>query len=285
MKTLDDAVLLAYAQGTLSPAQLTALEQMEQSDPQIAQTLRALRASRLPIGAAFAAQVPDPIPPSLQASINDMIAAASNNQSKDNRNAPAATKLSIADPSRRSWIGSWAMTGGAMVATFAVGTLIPTPWRQSNSTDTSAKALNKPWVSAIAQYQALYVRETIDQPTQELSQSQKVLTDTNASYPLAIFIPDLSSAGYRFKRVQRLGYANKPLLQMVYLGNSGIPAALCVLPVNETDQTVTTQQIEGLSVATWQQGGLAYVLVSDMPREQTLVIANALAKRDFPRLA
>ena len=286
MNPIDDATLLAYAQNTLSIEQRSALEQLAQTDPAVADNLAAMRASRLPIGPAFAAQIQAPLSAHLQDSINAMISA----QPRQLAKARDASRPSSVNQSRRSWLGSWAMAGGAMVATFAVGTLVPTPWRHNGNPAMSvaptpdATLVNRPWVTAIAQYQALYVRETIDQPTQELNQSQKVLTDANAAHPLATFIPDLSAVGYRFKRVQRLGFSDKPLLQMVYLGNTGNPAALCVLPINGPDQSVSTHRIGSLNVAIWQQQGLAFVFASDMPDAQTLAIAQGLYQQQFPKL-
>ena len=292
MNPLDDATLLAYARNTLSAEQLHALEQLAQTDAQVASALAAMRASRLPIKEAFAAQVEPPLPAHLHESIGTLIGSATSQPVNQSRGSVSTSSTSASTNSwTNAWAGSWMFAGAAMVATFAVGTLVPTPWRQPSAvtvattpTKNNVTQTGKPWVTAIAQYQALYVRETIDQQTQELSQSQKILNDVAAVSPAATSIPDLTASGYRFKRVQRLGFANKPLLQMVYLGDRGNPAALCVLPIDEPDQPITTQRIGELNVATWQQGGLAYVFASDMPTEQTLAIAVGLSKQKFPKL-
>ena len=306
MNPLDDATLLAYAQHTLSAEQLIALELLAQSDAHVASALAAMRASRVPIGPAYAAQVQPPLPAHLRESVAALISSVTDqpvteastaqqsllNESRGSvsstwAKARAEVRVKTGPDTRAS---SWVFMVAAMVATFAVGTLVPTPWRQSGEAAlsvaprTNVTPTYKPWVTAIAQYQALYVRETIDQQTQELNQSQKVLSDTFSAHPMATFVPDLTGSGYQFKRVQRLGFANKPLLQMVYLGTSGNPAALCVLPIDEPDQPVTTQRIDGLNIASWQRGGLAYVFASDMPIEQTQAIAVGLLKQQFPKL-
>ena len=292
MKPLDDATLLAYAQQTLSTEQLLALEQLAQTDVHVASALAAMRASRLPIGRAFAAQVQPPLPAQLQKSVEALISAVAGQPVKEASSPePSSVNQSRANAKTNALASSWVFLGAMMVATFAVGTLLPTPWRQSGEVAlptpaqrTAVTPMYKPWVTAIAQYQALYVRETIDQQAQELMQSQKVLTDTISAHAMATFVPDLTASGYQFKRVQRLGFANKPLLQMVYLGNRGNPAALCVLPIDEPDQPITTQRIGELNIASWQRGGLGYVFASDMPIEQTLAIARGLFTQQFPKL-
>jgi anti-sigma factor RsiW len=84
--------------------------------------------------------------------------------------------------------------------------------------------------------------------------------------------------------VQRLGYGHSPLIQMVYLPADGKPVALCALPMKREDSNVETRAIEGMSVATWQRRGLAFVLAAEMPRVQVAQLAQRLAEDGFAKL-
>jgi anti-sigma factor RsiW len=97
-------------------------------------------------------------------------------------------------------------------------------------------------------------------------------------------VPDLRRAGLTFKRVQRLGFGNTPLIQMVFLPASGKPVALCALPVAGSDAPVATAHIEGIGVAHWRRNQLAYVLAADLPAEQLAQLAGGLAAGEFARL-
>ena len=108
---------------------------------------------------------------------------------------------------------------------------------------------------------------------------------------MAVAVPNLLDAGLTFKRIQRiqrLGYGDKPLVQMVYLPSVGKPAALCGLPLatadRATDSPLQVRQIDGLAVASWQKAGMAYVLTADMPKSKAEEIARRIADGAFTTL-
>ncbi|WP_244128333.1 hypothetical protein [Burkholderia gladioli] len=75
-------------------------------------------------------------------------------------------------------------------------------------------------------------------------------------------IPDLRSQGLTFKRVQRLRFHDKPLVQIVYLPEQGKPVALCVLKEAKADAAPSSAQVEGMSVVSWRRGQLGYALIA-----------------------
>jgi hypothetical protein len=97
-------------------------------------------------------------------------------------------------------------------------------------------------------------------------------------------VPDLRDAGLAFRRIQRLGFGDKPLLQMVFLPAAGKPAALCVLPTQDRDMALNVRRLQGLAVAAWQKQGLAYVFVADMTVARARVIAEKLVADQYPAL-
>jgi anti-sigma factor RsiW len=257
----DEAQLRAYVDGELDAATRQQVEVALAHSTVLQAQVDAMRASCLPYRAAFDAQALPLMPQDLQRQVAALVAVAA---------APTAPTAGAV--SRRHAIG-W---GWAAAASFAVGLLVPwRTWRAALATE------DAPWVRAIANYHALYVRETVDQQADAPSRLHELLAGFDEHQRAALYVPDLRAAGLQFKRVQRLGFGGTPLIQMVFLPASGRPAALCILPVPQPDSAPTTQRLEGLSVASWARSGLAYVLVADIDETRVLTLAQALNRGDF----
>jgi hypothetical protein len=163
-----------------------------------------------------------------------------------------------------------------MAASFAAGAWLP--WRLGSDPSESS------WVEAVANYQALYVRETLDQAADSPAKLASLSSGFDDEQRRSLFVPDLRAVDLEFRRVQRLGYGDAPLIQMVYLPPSGKPLALCVLPVNRADAAVQARTIDSMSVASWRRRGLAFVLAADMPQTRLTQLARQLADDRFARL-
>lgn len=259
---LDESTLRAYVDAELPREQREQVEAALPGRPELREHVAALRASCLPYGAAFEMQKLPPVPQALERQLASWYAVADT--------ARPATLT------RRQWAGA----GAALAASFAAGLLLPAPWR-FQPTPTADTA---PWVEAIAKYQALYVRATVEQAQDDAVRARSLLADFTQRAQLTVAVPDLRDAGLAFKRIQRLGYGDLPLLQMVFLPERGNPAALCVLPSKQGDAPLNVRRLEGLSVATWQRAGLAYVFAADMSLAQATVIAEKLVTDQFPAL-
>jgi anti-sigma factor RsiW len=259
---LDESTLRAYVDAELSREQREQVEAALPGRPELREQVAALRASCLPYRAAFEVQKLPPVSQALERQLASWCAVA---------DTARPTTLT-----RRQWAGA----GAALAASFAAGLLLPTPWRLQ-PTPTADTA---PWVEAIAKYQALYVRATVEQTQDDAVRARSLLADFTQRAQLAVAVPDLRDAGLAFKRIQRLGYGDLPLLQMVFLPERGNPAALCVLPSKQGDAPLNVRRLEGLSVATWQRAGLAHVFAADMSLAQATVIAEKLVTDQFPAL-
>jgi anti-sigma factor RsiW len=255
---VDDAALLAFVDGELDPASREKVEAVLAHSPELRAQVAALSASCLPYRTAFERQVLPELPPALAQRVNSLVSVSQ---------APSA-----APRSRRHWLG----TGVAMAASFAAGAWLP--WRVWSDNKEQG------WVQAVANYQAMYVRETVDQTADSPARLASLLGDFDSEQKRALFVPDLRAAELSFKRVQRLGYGGSPLIQMVYLPPKGKPVALCALPMKRADSPVQTRVIDGMSVSNWQRHGLAFVLAADMPQAQVAQLAQRLAEDGFARL-
>ena len=287
--TIDESTLLAYVDGALSAQQRARVKAALAHDPALRTQVDALRASCLPYQSAYALVATPEMPGSLESRVASLIAVAGG--------TPTHSALSI-----RQWI--WA--GAAVAASFLLGVVAPALIAKPESTQTAQSLQATPWVEAIASYQALYVRATVDQAPDTASRARQVLAEfavgssasaasatasasaSATASATAINVPDLREVGLTFKRIQRLGYGDLPLLQMVYLPTEGKPAALCVLPVRasdrQADEPLQMRHIDGLAVATWQKAGLAYVLTADMSQSKAEAIARRIAAEAFATL-
>lgn len=260
--TMDEPLLRAYVDGELDPALRDQVEAAVAHSPELQDLVRQLRASCLPYRAAFEAQqLPEP-PASLMQMVESLTAVAAPLAAPANSSSPGR-----ASHNRRQWLG-W---GAALAAAFSAGLVVP--WRPGAST---APADAAPWVRAIAIYHALYVRETVSGPGDRPERLHQLTAGFSAEQRARLAVPDLSDEGLVFKRVQRLGYGPAPLIQMVFLPTEGRPAALCVLPVTQADAPAALQVIEGLNVVSWNDRGLAHVLVAELPGDRLLALARRL---------
>jgi hypothetical protein len=120
-----------------------------------------------------------------------------------------------------------------------------------------------PWVRAAASYQQLYSRDTValDSPSPDVS--ARTVSNIRHEDGIELRVPDLSSMGLTFKRVQRLRFKDKPLVQIVYLPQEGPPVALCVMKDTKPDATISQQRVDRMDVVTWRQAELSYALIAE----------------------
>jgi anti-sigma factor RsiW len=93
-------------------------------------------------------------------------------------------------------------------------------------------------------------------------------------------VPDLSAQGLTFKRIQRLRFHDKPLVQIVYLPKTGGPVALCVVKDAKPDQSLAQQKIDDMDVVTWRQSELSYALIGTAGQVDLDKLGKLIAKRD-----
>jgi anti-sigma factor RsiW len=119
-----------------------------------------------------------------------------------------------------------------------------------------------PWVLAAAGYQQLYAHETLAEIQPDMAQSARTIDQIRREDGIDVHVPDLSESGLQFKRVQRLSFHGKPLVQIVYLPTKGAPVALCVIKeVKKPDHAIAQQDIEDMSVVTWRRDEVGYALI------------------------
>src|SRR5471032_1257132 len=272
----DDILLMAYVDGELPPHQREEVERELRTSPDAAERVALLQASRLPYREAFAAQKLPPVPPSLSVKIEEMARAAkaktaeslaSPDVSVNDPVVPRAAGGPSASPIRSRLRVAPAWLGVAFLAgAFACGLVLRLGPGMGPASNTGASLASvgtgvSPWVTAAASYQQLYSRETLAYVDPDTNLSIKTVKEIREDDGLALRIPDLSASGLTFKRVQRLRFNNKPLVQIVYLPEKGAPIALCVMKEVKPDAGVADQRVASMTVVTWRQAELGYALI------------------------
>ncbi|WP_250537225.1 anti-sigma factor [Caballeronia sp. AZ10_KS36] len=264
----DDAQLLAYVDGGLSPEERESVEAQIRESAEARKKVALLRASKVEFADAFAKQPLPPVPESLRLNIDQMVkahraaegapAAANEPANPDDARVPAAP---VRSRLRRMpvWLAAACVAGAFVAGQFVhLSSLLGSPQpggAQMASADVS------PWIAAAVGYQKLYTRDTVGYREDDPATAARVLADIRNEDRIALRVPDLSSAGLTFKSVQRLRFNNKPLVQIVYLPRNGPPIALCVMKDARPDETVASRTVDAMDVTTWRQGEMSYALI------------------------
>src|SRR5215475_3898080 len=240
---VDDTVLMAYVDDELSPQERQQIEDELRAHAELADKVALFKASRLPYREAFAEQKLPPVPASLVKRVDELlrahteaakrgtppVAQGANDPAIEHNaqlppSAPVRSRLRIAP----AWLAV-AFVGGAfccgVVLRLAPGVGFGEPGKLSGNTATVASSTmgSLPWVQVAASYQQLYSRDTVAHLWPDSSDAQSTVDEIRTEDGIALRVPDLSKAGLRFIRVQRLKFHGRPLVQIVYLPQKGDP--------------------------------------------------------------
>jgi len=240
MTHFTDEDLTAYLDSAADPTMAQKLETALATDPDLAARLADLD---VPMG-------------DLKAALDPMIAAAP---------VIAVPEVSFNTLKKRH-SRSMAGLAAALVAGIAFGALVLKPAPQQTA--------QQDWMDYVAAYQALYVEDTltavVQTDAQSAAQLQRVSAQLGRPLDRATDIP-----GFAYKRAQVLGFNGKPLIQMAYLTDTGVPMALCIIRSDE-GETLETMRLEGLEAASWSDGDFAYLLIGGEDSAQIAAAATHL---------
>jgi anti-sigma factor RsiW len=297
----DDAQLLAYVDGGLSPEERRAVEAQLRESAEARDKLALLRASRLNFEDAFAQQNLPAVPDSLKLKVDEMVRAhraRESNESNESglpagKSAPAAASASVSAPMRSPmrgvpvWLAAACVAGAFALGLFArFGPLAALNAPASGGAQMAANTGTgvSPWVMAAVGYQKLFTRDTLAYMEVDSAAAAKIVRDIRSDDRLALRVPDLTSAGLTFKSVQRLRFNNKPLVQIVYLPKNGQPVALCVMKDSNPDKAVATRTVDAMDVATWRQAELSYALIGQSGDVDLAALGKRISNLDMPPL-
>lgn len=260
----DLETLRAYADGELAPEQHDEVAAALAADAELAQTARALSASRLPYHQAYASVPVPPVPTALQAHLAALLPAAVGAESLAWAGPAHSPRQVPRDGSR--WRAPALLWFGLLIVCL-VALAIAAVQRPAA----------EPWLKSVMSYHSMYSRDTVTDGGPETAASQlKALRQVlQAQQGLDLRVPDLSPQGLQFVRAQRLQFEGKLVLQLIYLPRQGEPVALCLMQAaSQPERALTSGAQHALA---WQRGGWAHVLVGTMAPEQLEALRQQLS--------
>jgi anti-sigma factor RsiW len=295
----DDTLLMAYVDGELPPSRHTEVERAVEASDELSARVAELRASAaLPYRTAFAHQRPiPPVPDSLTRFVAELArnggpqaasavhadAGSPVDEETGEAPSPAAVPGVIAfpgRPARARYSSAW-LAAAFVAGAFFCGAALKLGPRALAPFDGRVS----PWVEAAAGYQELYTRETLSDTSDNPPVDARLLDAIRHDDGLPLAIPDLQKAGLTFKRLQRLRFHGKPLVQIVYLPEHGAPVALCVIKNQADDQSAQSRRVYGMDVVTWNRDKLGYALIGQRSDVDLPALARQIAENPDKSLA
>lgn len=130
----------------------------------------------------------------------------------------------------------------------------------------------KGWRQAVADYQMLFTTESLT-PDQG---GGDALALASARVGLPLDPATRAVAGLEFRRAQLLAFKGKPLVQLAYLGDDGVPVAFCIIASNKPEADSQYEERNGLGIVHWIVGGFGLMVIGNLPEERLNRIAADL---------
>lgn len=253
---VDEVKILNYVENSMPREEREAFERKIDANPELKEMVQAMRASTLPYAAAF----------------NSIALPELSDDLRDSVSEQLNSNIVIGRPS--SWLK---FTSIAAMMAMSIGLGVIYGGHQASNNKQAVSTLEHPLVDAMATYQALYSRDTVNEVFQDRAASKKVIDSFSTSVDKAITIPNLSAFGYEFRRVQPLQFGQQTILQFVYLGETGAPIAVCITAgLSHYSDTLTSFRKYGLNTVVWSNDGITHMLMGQLSDIELKQIAKPL---------
>jgi anti-sigma factor RsiW len=119
-------------------------------------------------------------------------------------------------------------------------------------------------LAEVAGYHAVYSRETrhlVEVPPEQIEHLKAWLGQRLARN---LDVPDLTAAGLRFAGGRMVIINGRPVAQLMYTRNQGLPIGICLTQMPGGPSPISVEQSGKLQLASWEDGGYEYVVVGEM---------------------
>ncbi len=185
--------------------------------------------------------------------------------------APAAPDFLNSVPSKPAPNYGWAAMAATILMALGIG---------FGAGKFSFQQPNTGWKSYVASYQALYSTETLASVNVSKTDKEQQLVRVSSAIGKSIDLSALSvDESIDYKRAQILNFKGKPLIQLAFLSDTGVPYALCILRTeNGNPSSIEMQDLENMSSASWSRDGFNYLLIGGHDEEVVSKLAQKYAK-------
>ncbi|MEM1383805.1 MAG: hypothetical protein AAF713_19960 [Pseudomonadota bacterium] len=255
--TYSDDTLRAFLDGTLPAEARQEVEAAFAADRELERRAMSLDLAAAPVAAAFAGMPGEARLATLAAFVEGSSSAAGSRGV--------------------GWQGVLATCGAGLGVGIAAGVLIGSG-AFSTATDAERGAAPddpaRDWRLAVAEYQALYVPETVAHLHPDTARLSEELDRAAAKISLALRLEPLAEvASLTLRRAQVLGYDGRPLIQLVYTDNAGQPYALCILRGGTAPEGAMTLRGQGSHL--WRSGEHQFLLIGSAEASELAGAADA----------
>jgi anti-sigma factor RsiW len=127
----------------------------------------------------------------------------------------------------------------------------------------------------VAGYHEVYSRETTHLVEVPADQADQLTAWLGERLDREIKIPELADAGLRFAGGRMLVVNDRPVAELMYTRDEGLPIAVCVSRIDGKPWSMDVEQHDALRIASWGKDGYAYLVVGELDD----ATAKDLAKR------
>ncbi|WP_397448076.1 anti-sigma factor family protein [Pseudomonas sp. NA-150] len=248
----SDENLVAYLDGRLDEKQRIQIEIALQEDSALAERFEIFCRSNLPFQSAFGTLLEQAPTEKLQA----MLAAL-----------PTPTQVRQRNLSRRGFV--------AAAASFMIAGVIADrvylDWRTPTTTHG--------WRALVAEYMALYTRQTLDNLGNDSSLQDAQLEAVNERLGLSLTASLVALPRPELKRAQILEYDGVPIAQITYLDPEHGPLALCITRSDSGETAPAVEQRLSMNVVFWADATHAYMLIGHNPPDELGAMAQLVRSR------
>lgn len=254
---ISDADLSAWLDGALDEADRVRVESWLRRDADAAARARLLAADREAIRARFTGVVDEPVPDAL-------------------------ARL-VLEPRRNGGLGRWAMAAavaGLLVAGGVVGGLLTWQWQERRLAAVQMAASDG-WVRRAALAHAVYVPEK-RHPVEVRAQEDHLQPWLARRTELPLRLYDLRALGFDLMGGRLVPESSTtPSAQLMYQDAGGRRVTVYLRKPGSDGSTSFHFARQGaLNLFYWIDDRCAYALVGELPREQLLALAEAMARQD-----
>ncbi|MCB1514822.1 MAG: hypothetical protein H6876_04410 [Hyphomicrobiaceae bacterium] len=134
------------------------------------------------------------------------------------------------------------------------------------------------WRNVVAQYQSLYVPETVANLNIDASQMKSDLERAAAAVRMPLSLDAIGSVdGLKLRRIQTLGFKGQPVIQILYTDQAGMPIAFCL--TTGDDGTAGSATRTGLASYSWGAGTHQFMIIGPIDQTDLNRLAAILEKR------
>jgi anti-sigma factor RsiW len=134
-------------------------------------------------------------------------------------------------------------------------------------------------------YHRVYARETTHLVEVPAVQKDELVGWLSDRIGREVVVPDLSAERLKFVGGRMLVANGRPLAQLLYARPGEPPVAVCVTRTSEPPLRLAIEERAGLRLASWNEGGYAYVVVGTVSADRMRRLADRVSASFTPNPA